>query len=115
MNEIERQVTTFLLDGDHPVLAVLREQAALARVATRDLTGVGFFTHFDAPSTAPRLLSPSSIVIADGCADGAGLEAGAGFLLFIDGGAISTLECFTFSGAWPVEAQLIRLYYVRPR
>jgi hypothetical protein len=115
VNEIEQQALDFLLRGEHPTLAVLRDQAAAAYVAKRDFTGVGFFTHFDVPSTAARLPSRGRIVISDVHAEVVGLQHGAGLVLFIDNGTLHTLECFIYDDAWPVEAKLIRLYYVRPR
>jgi hypothetical protein len=115
VNEIERQAMEFLLRGDHPVLAVLRDQAALAHVAKRNFTGVGFFTHFDLRSTAARLSSRRRIVIGDVSADVARVQHGAGFLLFVEDGLIDMLECFTYDDAWPTDATLTRLYYHRPK
>ena len=45
----------FLLRGNHPVLATLRDQFAVAIVKEPDFTGVGFFIHFVVPTTAVRL------------------------------------------------------------
>ncbi len=115
MNEIERQAMDFLLRGDHPVLAVLRDQAAVAPIAKRKFTGVGFFTDFAVPPTAARLSSGRRIVLEDVHAEVAGLQHGAGFLLFVDDGVINLLECFIYEGAWPEDTRLTRLYYLHPR
>jgi hypothetical protein len=114
VDEIERQAMEFLLRGDNAVLAVLRDQLAATAVATRHLTGVGFFTGFHVPATAPRLPWQHRIVIADVYAEVMGLEYGAGFVLFIEKGILDTLECFIFEDAWPQDPKLTRLYYVRP-
>lgn len=113
MNELERQVLKFALHGEHPALQVLREQLAVAAVSTRTYTGVGFFTHFAVPARAPRLSSAGRVVIGDVHADVAGLQHGAGFLVFVERGALDLLEGFIFEDAWPAEAHIRRLYYVR--
>ena len=103
----------FLLRGNHPVLATLRDQFAVAIVKEPDFTGVGFFIHFVVPTTAVRL-ERDRLVLGDVHADLQGLQHGAGFLLFIEEGAISILECFTYEEPWPANAQLSRLYYLHP-
>ena len=45
-----------LLAGEHPALAVLRDQLAAAEVIEREFSGVGFFTHFRVPACSPRLV-----------------------------------------------------------
>jgi hypothetical protein len=115
MNDIERQAMDYLLRGDHPVLATLREQLAAATVAAREFTGVGFFTRFDVPPTVARLPSARRIVLHDVHAEVSGLQHGAGFALFVEGGVLDTLECFIYEDAWPPDAKLLRLYYMKPR
>lgn len=105
----------YLLRGDHPVLATLRDQFAGATVAAREFTGVGFFTRFDVPLTAPRLPSPQRLVLSDVHAEVSGLQHGAGFALFVKNGALDMLECFIYEDAWPPDARLLRVYYVQPR
>jgi hypothetical protein len=80
----------YLLRGGHPVLATLREQLAVATVAAREFTGVGFFTRFHVPPTASRLPSPRPIVISDVHAEVSGLQHGAGFVLFVEDGVLDT-------------------------
>lgn len=52
LTEFEREILEKLLSGDHPVLEVLREQLALARLVSRENTGVGFCCDFEVPETA---------------------------------------------------------------
>src|SRR5579871_5101850 len=101
MTDIETQALTYLLQGEHPVLAVLRDQLRALSVADREFTGVGFFTNFTVPESAVRLSPPGRMVIGDVHAEIDGLEHGAGFILFIENGAIKTLECFIHEAAWP--------------
>jgi hypothetical protein len=115
VNEFETQVMAMLLHGEHAILAALRDQLAVASIAGREFTGVGFFTRFDVPPTVARLPSLRQATIQDVRADVAGLQHGAGFILFVDGGVLDTLECYIYEDAWPANASLNRLYYVRPK
>jgi len=115
MNEIESQVMAMLLRGENAILATLRDQLAVASVARREFTGVGFFTGFDVPPNVAKLSSSRRVTIQDVHADIVGLQHGAGFIMFVDGGVLDTLECFIYEDAWPANARLSRLYYLRPR
>jgi hypothetical protein len=115
MNEIERQAMEYLLRGDHPWLALLRDQLRSAAVVNRDLTGVGFFTEFIVPDAVVRISPARRLVIADVYAAVFGLPSPAGFILFVENGALSTLECFIHDDAWPEGARVDRMYYVRPK
>jgi len=57
LDTLEQQVIKMLLEGDDPVLATLRTQAELAQRGPREMSGVGFFTHFAVPKGPPRLAS----------------------------------------------------------
>ncbi len=114
MNELELKIMALLLAGDHADLAALRQQASLATVTGRDLTEVGVFTHFAVPPHAPRAAGLGTRVIGDVYADIAGLDHGAGFLLWLQDGVISQLECWIVDHKWPEAPQLRRAYYVRP-
>jgi hypothetical protein len=115
VNEVERQVIEFSLRGEHPVLEVLRQQLAVAVVSTREFSGAGFSTQFAVPAGTRQLASQRRLVIGDVYADVAGLKYGAGFLVFVERGILDMVECFTFENAWPAEASIRRLYYVRPK
>ena len=114
MTELEKIIMTMLLDGDDPVLAVLRSQADAASVATREFSGAGFYTTFAVPETASRLQGVPRMVIGDVYATIDGLEHEAGFLLFVADGAIDMLECFNVDPVFPPAPRLLRAYYVRP-
>jgi hypothetical protein len=115
MNELERQVMEFLLRGDHPILEALRLQLAASSVASREMTGVGFFTNFEVPSSVARIRNSARMVISDVHAEIDGLSHGAGFLLFVTNGCLDFLEAFIYEDKWPVDARLKRLYYLRPQ
>jgi hypothetical protein len=114
MNEMERQVMGLLVSGDHPLLSSLRDQLAVAKVTRREFTGVGFFTYFEVPLAARRLPSSRRLVLSDVYADIQGLEHGAGFLLFVEDGALNNLECSICENAWPSNGKLVRAFFIHP-
>ena len=115
LNEMEKRALEMLLAGADDRLAVLRSQLNSAAVDRREMSGAGFFTHFSIPHTVPRLVpGPKRVVIGDVYAEVTGLQHPAGFLLFVDDGALNFLECFIVDDRWPETAMLRRPYYVHP-
>jgi hypothetical protein len=114
MFQIESRAMEFLLAGEDAELGVLRDQFALARVAERENTGVGFFTKFQVPKDLPRLDRRERIVIGDVYGSVEKNSYGVGFLLFVENGMIDTLECFSNDGPVEENPKLISLYYVHP-
>jgi hypothetical protein len=112
LNEIETIAMGMLLAGEHPTLVVLRDQLAVAKVADREFSGVGFFVHFQVPASSPRA-DEVRLVIGDVYAKLTGLEHDAGFLLFVSDGALDMLECFIVDDRWPTEPEIVHVYYVR--
>jgi hypothetical protein len=111
MNDLESTILSALLSGNRDELAVLREQAKHARIQKRENTGVGFFTEFAVAAEAPRL-NRSRLIISDVGADLDDLDHGAGFVLFVQEGAIHCLEGFSFDEPWPSPARIRRWYYL---
>jgi len=114
LNQMERRALEMLLAGDNDELAVFRAQLSATTVASREFTGVGFFTRLSVPAELPRVKGRAHMVISDLCAEVSGLEHEASFLLFMEDGAIDVLECAIVDDHWPVDATLRRPYYVRP-
>jgi hypothetical protein len=52
-----------LLEGDHPVLAILREQSRRARIGAIELSGAGFFADIEVPPDAPKV-NPLTLLAA---------------------------------------------------
>jgi hypothetical protein len=100
VDEVERAVLSLLLQGADPVLVGLRAQWAATSVTQRELSGVGFFTHFDVPESV-RKVTPPDFELSDVYLELEGLEHGAGVVLFVRGGVIDVLEGFTFDEPWP--------------
>jgi len=101
-----------LLDGDDPVLAVLREQLRVATILERRMTGVGFYTNFSvAPAALPVFKNPS-FEIGDVTAQIEGVQHSAGFLLFVRDGFLSFLEGFTYDEPWLEQIAKYELTYI---
>jgi hypothetical protein len=115
MTALESTILAALLAGDRHDLGVLREQIRSLTVRDREYTGVGFFTYFTVPPDTARLVDRSRLVISDVGADIEQLEHGAGFLLFVEDGAVDCLEGFTYDEPWPPDAIVRRWYYLRHR
>jgi hypothetical protein len=101
LNSLESAVMTKVLEGDHPVLAVLREQLVRAWVTERRMTGVGFFTDIGVPGDTAIASTGRSLRFGDVVARIPSLEHGAGFVVYVDDGRLSGLEGYTFDEAWP--------------
>ena len=101
LNRLESAVLAKLLAGDHPLLTALRSQAERGRVASREYTGTGFFCTFAMPPDAPLLSEHSDFQFGDVNARISGLKHGAGFVIFIRGGRLDTLEGCTYDEPWP--------------
>src|SRR5882672_6577247 len=115
MTDLESTILNALLAGEAPELEVLRRQAQVASVLRRELSGVGFFTHFGVPVDAPRAMLSGRRTLSDVGADIESVVHGSGFVLFIQDGILDFLEGFTYADAWPSEPRLLRWYYLRPK
>ena len=113
LRPFEIRVLEMLLDGDHPVLAVLREQLSACYVVDRYWSGVGFFTTLRVTDDAP-LAPPKTPPISDVWGEISGIEHGVGYVVFLEGGQLSLLEGFSFVSPWDGEDDVVRLYYDDP-
>lgn len=111
LTDFERALLTSLLAGDHPALSVLRDQLTVTSVTGREFSGVGCFVHFVVPP-AVRRLPVSRWIISDVDFYLDGLEYPAGALLFIEEGALSMLEAYTYASEdWPTDSAGYSVYY----
>jgi hypothetical protein len=113
LNSFEQPVLDKLIAGAHPVLAVLRKQAEMARVSSREYTGAGFYCNFDVPPSAPLLPMPGNFHISDVSAVVDGLQRGAGFVLFVRDRRISFLEGYSYDEPWPKRIRAFELAYAK--
>jgi len=110
LTTLERKVMQALLDGEDDILSILREQLEATVVVKRKMTGVGFFTTF-AVSDDVRRADDRSFKLDDVIASISGLAHGAGFLLYVEHGALHMLEGYTYDEPWPKEISEFELTY----
>ncbi len=101
LSQLEEMALTKLVSGDHPVLVALQRQLVGAAVESRRFTGVGFFVHLRLRSDA-QPIEKGRVVVSGVHVSLAGMEHGAGFVLFTKNGLADTLEGYSLSGEpWP--------------
>ena len=101
LSNFENAVLEKLFAGDLPLLEVLRLQAEKARVVSRENTGAGFYCTFAVPSEVPLLSQHLDFQFGDVNAKITGLKYGAGFVVFVRGGRLDTLEGYSYDESWP--------------
>lgn len=109
LTDLERAALELLLAGNHPVLEALRRQYQHARLLRRATDGAGFHCYFEVDSGVP--LVAQDFELGDVQADLPGLVNGAGFLLFVRGGRLDTLQGFSYLEPWPSEVSSFTLSY----
>ncbi len=101
LSPLERDVLATILAPEHPVMNALRRQLERCRVASRETTGVGFFTTLAiAPDIEPAPVRPGRMSLGDVKGDVDGLEHGVGFVLFVENGVLDVLEGFSYVEPW---------------
>lgn len=102
-----------LIEGAHPALEVLREQYRVAAITNVELSGVGFFVHFEVPPDAP-LANPLNCDGGHAEITLTGATHGAGCALFIRDGRLSMFEGFTYDDPWSEDARVVSIRSVVP-
>jgi hypothetical protein len=110
LTDLERKVMQAFIDGEDDILSILREQLEAIVVVNREMTGVGFFTTF-VVSDEVRRADDRSFKLGDVIANISGLAHGAGFLLYVEHGALHMLEGYTYDEPWPKEISAFELTY----
>jgi len=113
LTNLERTVLEMMLVGDNSELRILREQFSKVVVAAREMTGHGFFADLEIPSYLPRLSRNGRVTITDISAHLPDVKHGAGFVLFVDDGALSCLEGFCYDESWPDSTAGFELSYLQ--
>ncbi|MBA3532184.1 MAG: hypothetical protein H0T73_09720 [Ardenticatenales bacterium] len=113
---LEAAVLEMLLRGTEPVLEELRRQLGETDIQSREMTGHGFYLDFTPLAYTEKLHDKFSFVKADFCigdveASISFLEYGAGFLLWIRDGLITSLEGYSYEEIWPEEIDNLNLRY----
>ena len=107
-SKLERVAIEAILSKPVEGMEYAQRQFAVASVAKRDCSGVGFFTTISVPSSA--LPMPDSRELRDALRDGAGGSSKSdpeGFVQFMlwadDSGRLTCLEGYTIGDAWPYD------------
>lgn len=111
LSNLERAVLDKMLDGALPMLSFLRQQLEECSVATREFTGVGFYTTFSLPDHIPRKAGVD-VRIGDVIGESPQIKDGMGFLLYVKNGVLDMLEGYTYDEPWPQEITRFELKYV---
>ena len=111
--ELEREATTMLLAGDHPVLEALRQQWRKATVVRRSYGWSGGHVELSMPQEVPTIGDARFVTISDVRADIHFLERPATFSAFVVDGRLDGLTCNIGAVEWPDPLLVKRLYYVR--
>jgi hypothetical protein len=101
LTPLEKAVLDMMLDKPGEPFDTVRQQLATATVTKREFSGVGFFTNFELPADAPVRRDLPDATLGGVNAAFPNLQHGAGFLLFIRGGVVTTLEGYTYDEQWP--------------
>jgi hypothetical protein len=102
LTEFERAVITTILQPRHPVMDALRAQVESCLVTGREFTGVGFFTGLLVSADVPVApITRDRLHLGEVAASLAGLDHGAGFVLWVTHGRLATLEGFSYAEPWP--------------
>jgi hypothetical protein len=110
LTPLESAVLDKLLAHDGEPFDTLRQQFAHSSVSKREFSGVGFFTHFSVSTEAPVHRDLRDAALGDVETEIAGLQHGAGFLLFVRGGVVSFLEGFSYDEPWPSVVNDFRVF-----
>ena len=112
VTRLESEVLQLLLSGDHPTLEILRRQTLSATVLRHVKSSAGFCVYFGHESGSKRVPSPSRFQLCDVVAEIKGLQHGAGFVLFVEDGLISSLEGYSYGETWPENLDHFKLDFI---
>lgn len=102
------RILPLLIEGEHPALAALREQYRHASIKQVEFTGVGLLVDFEVPGDT-ALVSPRDFAGGFASITLAGARLGAGCVLFVRDGRLSTLEGFTYDDEWPEGTNVVSI------
>jgi hypothetical protein len=110
LTPLEKSVLDMVLDKPGEPYDTLKQQLNCATVLKREFTGVGFFTQFAIRNDAQIKRDVSDMSLGGIGAEFPSLKHGAGFVLFIRGGVVATLEGFTYDEDWPENTGDFKLF-----
>ena len=111
LTEFEQAIIDKFLEGDHPVLAVLREQARSVTVTGRDFSPVGVNAYLGVSAGAPRT-SPPTLDLTDVAFQFEGADNSGQAVLMVRNGVLSELMVYNWTDVWPARPGL-RLQWIK--
>ena len=87
----------------------LLKQVMSGDVSEREYTGVGFYSQFELPETAPCVNSWKFGEVPQAFGTHPKLDEGACFILWMKDGQIAQLEAYSNSGDWPEDESLFEI------
>ena len=112
---LESEVMRKIIAEDPNISSILAKQYNVAKIISRDFTGVGFFTNFEIIDKNLKIKDNLKLTLGNVQAKIDGLEFGVGFVLFVEDGLISMLEGYTYDEPWPDTITSYLLEYVYPK
>jgi hypothetical protein len=106
LTQFEQTLLSKLIEGDHPVLEILREQAATVRVTDRDFSPVGVNVHLAAAARGPRT-SPRDFDLTDVAFQFEGADNSGHAVLMVRDGSIDELMVYNWTDVWPARPDLV--------
>lgn len=112
LTNFEKEIIEAILkhERDRELADLLFEQYKHLLVKKREFTGVGFYTYFYIPEEGCILNKNLNLKLGDIEAEIKGLKHGAGFILYINEGRITTLEGYCYDEKWPNHAKIINIF-----
>lgn len=117
--KLEKELMNALLEGNDRIRKTLRFQWENSSISSRELSGAGFFLHFNIPENIPKIKGKQNIEISrnkKGLSIAANIpevKHGTGFILFVRDGKIDWLEGFTYADPWPENVSDFKLEYIK--
>ncbi|MCL1987266.1 MAG: hypothetical protein FWG64_04765 [Firmicutes bacterium] len=96
----ESKVMNAIINENANISYFLKQQYSIAKIVSREFTGVGFFTEFEISDKSLKLDKSPNLTLGTISAEIKGLNFGMGFVLFVNDGLIATLEGYTYSEPW---------------
>ncbi len=112
---LEAAVFEKLLEGDHEILATLRAQFAIVKLAYRQRTAKGIILNLTVSTEAPAVEGEPDLRIDDVLVRIDGLRDDARFVLTVRRGRMATLEAVTRDERWPDTIDIFAVDYVEPQ
>jgi hypothetical protein len=105
LTQFEEVLLNKFLDGDHPVLAILRQQLATVSVTDRDYSPVGVNAHLAVSDRTPRA-SPPTFDLTDVAFQFEDAENPGHAVLMVRDGALNELMVYNWTDVWPARPGL---------